>query len=399
MLPSSKRAKQQKSGKTKKRKMDAKNNGATCVLSNQKTDDFDDASIEDDFNAYSFHKRDDKHDERENTCSSDSDDDLLLENINDNEIYVDLSLGRAQIFKNFLDRIRHQNSDLPLMFKKDGLYIQSMEPGKQAWVHAQILASGCDTYEYRVNTESIFLTLEFKSIFANVKSIDANDLLRIRVIPNLSKNPNRRNDRYNVSLICMNDKNKLTSEWILDTIGDEKISAQRMVARINNYWDYEYAVLASELQRRITMYSSNKIKSLYFVCQGTDLIIKQKHKFKTSMVKGVQTEFIDAFIRGPSSVYPLLTQLSRGDDNEDSDDNDSGTILNDSMLLSKAPEVPIIVAVELKHLVNACKGSSTNNNSKQMIHLRISNDKSQDILIEEKVGNVGKLTLGVIPIQ
>lgn len=349
------------------------------------------------------------------------DDDLLMEVIDENEIFVDLTLARAQIFKNFLDRIRHQNSDLPLMFRKDGLYIQSMEPGKQAWVHAQILADGCLSYAYNVDEESLFLTLEFKSIFANVKSIDANDQLRIRVLPNLCKDPIKRKERYNVSLICMNDKNKLTSEWILDTIGDELINSKRMEARISDYWDCEYRVSAPELQRRITMYSANKIQSLYFICQGYDLIIKQKDKFKTSMVKGVTTEFIDAFVRGPSTVSPdvLMADASYWDDEEHTDraeEQEQGAAMDVSDKVSEssstsppdvarahhpkrrdAPVVPIIVPVELKHLVNACKGSSTNNNSKQMIHLRISNDLSQDILIEESVGDVGKLTLGVSP--
>lgn len=317
-----------------------------------------------------------------------SDDDFIYPEITEDDIFVDLTLPRAQIFKNFLDRIRHQNSDLPLLFKRDGLYIQSMEPGKQAWVHAQISASGCESYEYKAKSESLFLTLEFKSIYGNVKSIDANDQLRIRVLPNMRADPKDKYDRYNISLICINDKTRMSSEWIIDTIGDELIDSQRMVTRINDYWDYEYAVLASELQRRITMLSSNKTISLYFVCQGEDLIIKQKGKFKTSMVKAIQNDFGKAFVRGPTAIPPSLSTW---------DGSDSDSEHHTEPLAASAPQVPIIVPVELKHLVNACKGSSTNNNSKQMIHLRISNDPTMDILIEENVGDIGKLTLGVTP--
>ena len=337
----------------------------------------------------------DGHDTIQHTGDdSDQDEDAIFRDIPDEDVFVDLTLARAQILKNFLDRIRHQNSDLPLMFKKDGLYIQSMEPGNKAWVHAHIAASGCESYDYRTQKDTLSLTLEFKSIYSNVKSIDANDQLRIRVLPNQCKDKNKRNDRYNVSLICINEKSNLSSEWILDTIGDENINSERMVTRIADYWDYEYAILACELQRKITMFSANKTQSLYFICQGRDLIVKQKGKFATSMVTAVTTEFSDSFCRGPTLRSPAMWNKSQ-DYNEDSSDKDT----DDETILGKAPECPILVAVDLKHLVNACKGSSTNNNSKQMIHIRISTDVAQDMLLEESVGNVGRLTLGVAPIQ
>ena len=330
------------------------------------------------------------------TDSEDDESDTLRSiEISDEDVFVDLTLPRAQIFKNFLDRIRHQNSDLPLLFKRDGLYIQSMEPGKQAWVHAQIAAEGCEHYDYRANDDMLFLTLEFKSIYGNVKSIDANDQLRIRVLPNIQADESKKYDRYNISLICVNERTKMSSEWIIDTIGDELINSRRMEARINDYWDYEYAVLASELQRRITMLSSNKTQSLYFVCQGEDLIIKQKGKFKTSMVTAIQTEFGKSFVRGPRAIAPNLCIRRKKDEPDETNVEEDSTSDEDDVGL--APEIPIIVAVELKHLVNACKGSSTNNNSKQMIHLRVSKDPTQDILIEENVGDIGKLTLGVTP--
>ena len=78
--------------------------------------------------------------------SDDDEDDLANFEIAEEDVFVDLTLPRAQIFKNFLDRIRHQNSDLPLLFKRDGLYIQSMEPGKQA----------CELKEKRNTIDTMF---------------------------------------------------------------------------------------------------------------------------------------------------------------------------------------------------------------------------------------------------
>lgn len=271
-----------------------------------------------------------------------------------NDTIINMGLNRAQTLKNFIDRIRgNQSQYLPCTFTPNGMIIQCMEPGHKTWVHAELWQEGCDFYGYAHTHDSLQITLQFKDFHQLVKGADANDKIYIRVF---------KAEPTVVQLVLINGKAETTFaiNSVENAKEEEVVSLRSEISkRINDEHDMEFRVPTSELQRKITLLTSAKLAAVEFKNEGNDLIMREAKVSKLCAIKKVSIKFFNTRVR------PLNTSMD------------------------------VSSNVMLRFLIGVCKGPSNTvtNQTNGSISLRLGNEK--DVLVTETFGSMGKLILGI----
>lgn len=291
-----------------------------------------------------------------------------------NDTIINMGLNRAQTLKNFIDRIRgNQSVYLPCTFAPAGMTIQCMEPGQKSWIHAELYQDGCDFYGYAHDLPTLQITLQFKEFHQLIKGADANDKIFIRVY---------KNDPTVVHLTLQNPKAEMKiGVRSVENEPDADEIKQQILSRISDEDDYEYKIPTNELQRKINMLNTAKVTRVKFENEGENLLMSYSQAPQWCHITAAKTTFLNTFVRGPT---------------HQSNDDYHDTSTDEQHWIAK-PLTPNKVEcdVKLTFLGGICKGpsNSASSQSSGIIGLRIGNEK--DMLIMESLGSFGRLFLGI----
>ncbi len=235
--------------------------------------------------------------------------DIPSNNGEENDTIINMGLNRAQTLKNFIDRIRgNQSVYLPCTFTPDGMTIQCMEPGQKSWIHAELYKDGCDFYGYAHETATLQITLQFKEFHQLIKGADANDKIFIRVY---------KNDPTVVQLTLQNPKATMNIgiRSVENDVDADEIK-QQIVTRICDEDDFEYKIPTNELQRKINMLNTAKVTRVKFQNDKENLLMCYSHAPQWCHITAAKTTFLNTFVRGPVDMKKRKFDDLEGEDQE-----------------------------------------------------------------------------------